>query len=42
MKRVIEEDLEERISDVFAEFDEQPIAAASIGQVYRATLEAGR
>ncbi len=39
MKRVIEEDLEEKISDVFAEFDEQPIAAASIGQVYRATLK---
>jgi predicted unusual protein kinase regulating ubiquinone biosynthesis (AarF/ABC1/UbiB family) len=39
MKRVIEEDLEEKISEVFAEFDEQPIAAASIGQVYRATLE---
>jgi len=43
MKRVIEDDLEEKISDVFAEFDEQPIAAASIGQVYRATLaEDGR
>ena len=39
MKRVIEEDLEEKISDVFSEFDEQPIAAASIGQVYRATLK---
>jgi predicted unusual protein kinase regulating ubiquinone biosynthesis (AarF/ABC1/UbiB family) len=39
MKRVIEDDLEEKISDVFAEFDERPIAAASIGQVYRATLK---
>ncbi len=38
MKRVIEEDLEEKIADVFAEFDEEPIAAASIGQVYRAVL----
>lgn len=40
MKRVIEDDLEEKISDVFAEFHEEPIAAASIGQVYRATLRA--
>jgi predicted unusual protein kinase regulating ubiquinone biosynthesis (AarF/ABC1/UbiB family) len=42
MKRVIEEDLEEPISDVFASFEEEPIAAASIGQVYRATLKDGR
>ncbi len=39
MKRVIEEDLDEPISEVFASFDEEPIAAASIGQVYRATLK---
>jgi predicted unusual protein kinase regulating ubiquinone biosynthesis (AarF/ABC1/UbiB family) len=38
MRRVIEEDLEEPISEIFATFDEEPIAAASIGQVYRATL----
>jgi predicted unusual protein kinase regulating ubiquinone biosynthesis (AarF/ABC1/UbiB family) len=42
MKRVIEEDLEQPISDVFASFEEEPIAAASIGQVYRATLKDGR
>jgi predicted unusual protein kinase regulating ubiquinone biosynthesis (AarF/ABC1/UbiB family) len=42
MKRVIEEDLEEPISEVFASFDEEPIAAASIGQVYHATLKDGR
>jgi predicted unusual protein kinase regulating ubiquinone biosynthesis (AarF/ABC1/UbiB family) len=43
MRRVIEDDLEGSISDVFADFDEEPIAAASIGQVYRATLrESGR
>jgi predicted unusual protein kinase regulating ubiquinone biosynthesis (AarF/ABC1/UbiB family) len=38
MKRVIEEDLGERIGSVFESFEEEPIAAASIGQVYRATL----
>jgi predicted unusual protein kinase regulating ubiquinone biosynthesis (AarF/ABC1/UbiB family) len=42
MKKVIEKDLGERLSDVFADFDETPIAAASIGQVYRATLDDGR
>src|SRR3984893_1578319 len=39
MKRVIEDDLEEPISEVFATFEEEPIAAASIGQVYRARLK---
>jgi predicted unusual protein kinase regulating ubiquinone biosynthesis (AarF/ABC1/UbiB family) len=38
MRRVIEDDLEESIDEVFAEFDPEPIAAASIGQVYRARL----
>jgi predicted unusual protein kinase regulating ubiquinone biosynthesis (AarF/ABC1/UbiB family) len=42
MRRVIEDDLEEPIGDLFADFDEQPIAAASIGQVYRASLKDGR
>ena len=42
MRRVIEEDLEEEIDEVFEEFEEEPIAAASIGQVYRARLRDGR
>jgi len=42
MRQVIEDDLEEPIEEVFASFAEQPIAAASIGQVYRATLHDGR
>jgi predicted unusual protein kinase regulating ubiquinone biosynthesis (AarF/ABC1/UbiB family) len=42
MRKVIESELGERLKDVFAEFDEHPIAAASIGQVYRAQLDDGR
>ncbi len=42
MRKVIEEQLEEPLSTVFDEFDEEPIAAASIGQVYRARLIDGR
>jgi predicted unusual protein kinase regulating ubiquinone biosynthesis (AarF/ABC1/UbiB family) len=42
MRRVIEDDLGEHIDEVFASFEEEPIAAASIGQVYRATPDDGR
>jgi predicted unusual protein kinase regulating ubiquinone biosynthesis (AarF/ABC1/UbiB family) len=42
MKHVIEDELEEKIPDVFEQFEEKPIAAASIGQVYRARLLDGR
>ncbi|HXB63235.1 MAG TPA: AarF/ABC1/UbiB kinase family protein [Solirubrobacteraceae bacterium] len=43
MRKVIESDLEAKISSVFESFEEEPIAAASIGQVYRARLrEDGR
>ena len=42
MRKVIEHDLDDPVSAVFEDFDEEPIAAASIGQVYRATLPDGR
>src|SRR4051812_13697821 len=42
MRKVIEEELEAPLHEVFAVFDETPIAAASIGQVYRAELPDGR
>jgi predicted unusual protein kinase regulating ubiquinone biosynthesis (AarF/ABC1/UbiB family) len=42
MKKVIEGEYGERIEDVFETFDPVPIAAASIGQVYKARLEDGR
>src|SRR4051794_22107301 len=44
MEKVITSELgEKRLSTIFSEFDETPIAAASIGQVYRARLrEDGR
>jgi predicted unusual protein kinase regulating ubiquinone biosynthesis (AarF/ABC1/UbiB family) len=38
MRKVIEEDLEAPLNEIFSEFEEEPIAAASIGQVYRARL----
>ena len=42
MRKVIEQDLGEPLKAVFADFDEEAVAAASIGQVYRATLHDGR
>jgi predicted unusual protein kinase regulating ubiquinone biosynthesis (AarF/ABC1/UbiB family) len=42
MRKVIEEELGERLSHVFDDFEEEPIAAASIGQVYRGRLHDGR
>jgi predicted unusual protein kinase regulating ubiquinone biosynthesis (AarF/ABC1/UbiB family) len=42
MRKVLESELGEPLSDTFASFDEEPVAAASIGQVYRALLPDGR
>jgi predicted unusual protein kinase regulating ubiquinone biosynthesis (AarF/ABC1/UbiB family) len=42
MRKVLEQEYGERLDDVFAEFDPEPIAAASIGQVYKAKLDDGR
>jgi predicted unusual protein kinase regulating ubiquinone biosynthesis (AarF/ABC1/UbiB family) len=42
MRRQIEDDLAAPITRLFAEFDDTPMAAASIGQVYRARLYDGR
>jgi predicted unusual protein kinase regulating ubiquinone biosynthesis (AarF/ABC1/UbiB family) len=42
MKKVLEQEFEEPLDEVFATFDPVPVAAASIGQVYRATLPDGR
>src|SRR6476661_117151 len=41
VERVIREDLELSIEQLFTDFDPTPIAAASIGQVHRATLPNG-
>ena len=42
VERTIREELGQPIERLFLEFDEQPLAAASIGQVHRATLPNGR
>jgi predicted unusual protein kinase regulating ubiquinone biosynthesis (AarF/ABC1/UbiB family) len=42
MKKVLLDDLGGSLEEHFATFSEEPVAAASIGQVYRATLHDGR
>src|SRR5919112_2770209 len=42
MRKVIENEYGEKVDDVFESFEPVPIAAASIGQVYKAHLHDGR
>jgi predicted unusual protein kinase regulating ubiquinone biosynthesis (AarF/ABC1/UbiB family) len=41
VRRVVEDELDGRVRDVFSDFDEQPFAAASLGQVHRARTPDG-
>jgi predicted unusual protein kinase regulating ubiquinone biosynthesis (AarF/ABC1/UbiB family) len=42
MRKVIEDELGDKLENLFAEFGEEAVAAASIGQVYRARLDDGQ
>lgn len=42
VERIVEEELGAKISKVFGTFDREPVAAASLGQVHRASLRDGR
>ena len=42
VQRIVEEDLGAGIRHLFADFEEEPLAAASLGQVHRATTRTGR
>ncbi len=42
VRALIEEELKEKLENVYKEFDEKPLAAASISQVHRARLNSGK
>lgn len=42
VERILQEELGVRLSKAFVAFDAEPLAAASLGQVHRATLRGGR
>ena len=42
VEKIVSAELGVRMSKAFSEFDDQPMAAASLGQVHRATLRDGR
>ena len=42
VQEIVESELGARIKDLFATFDEEPLASASLGQVHRATTRSGK
>jgi len=38
VKAILEQELGRKLEDIYSEFDEQPVASASLGQVHRARL----